>query len=82
MGLGRGLTLNGNMVSRRIDKLYPSWITNKLHRKPVYLEAYDETVIRHLVPRVSKSEDETKYIITVNTYFAPNQHETISGTLK
>nr|AEE61968.1 unknown [Dendroctonus ponderosae] len=49
--------------------------------KPVYIEAFDETVIRHLVPRVSKSEDESKYLITINTYFAPNQRNTVSGTL-
>ncbi|KAH1001112.1 hypothetical protein HUJ04_013364 [Dendroctonus ponderosae] len=88
-------SLDGTWVGRETDYWYefPTTVPGGVYSDLMDLEiiddvffgfndnAFDETVIRHLVPRVSKSEDESKYLITINTYFAPNQRNTVSGTL-
>ncbi|XP_050296172.1 beta-mannosidase-like [Anthonomus grandis grandis] len=49
--------------------------------KPVFLEAYDETRIRHIVTRVSNSEDGESWVVSVDTYFALNEKKRVEGSL-
>ncbi|CAG9764679.1 unnamed protein product [Ceutorhynchus assimilis] len=47
--------------------------------KPVYLQAYDVTAFRHVVPRVV--EDEQSWIVYVDVYFENNQRSYVQGKL-
>lgn len=46
----------------------------------MYLEAFDETVIRHVVTRVDDNDD--KWVVVVDTYFAQNRRKSLKGLLR
>lgn len=46
----------------------------------MYLEAFDESVIRHVVTRVDENDD--KWVVVVDTYFAQNKRKSLTGVLR
>lgn len=50
-----------------------------IFRKPVYLEAYNETVIRHVV--IDTEKVGTNWKVNVDVYFQNNRRNQISGVL-
>ncbi|KAL1501909.1 hypothetical protein ABEB36_007142 [Hypothenemus hampei] len=49
--------------------------------KPVYLEAYDDALIRDLVVRVEKAADDENYLLLFDVYFANNSQGFLNGTI-
>lgn len=45
----------------------------------MYIEAYDETVVRHIVADVLLNENKLSWTILIDTYFANNAKSAISG---
>ncbi|XP_066254950.1 beta-mannosidase-like [Euwallacea similis] len=50
--------------------------------KPVYLQAFDDGAIEHVITRMEKNlEDNESYLLIIDTYFVPNKNKSLTGTL-
>lgn len=88
MGLGSKYAINGNLViilhlTLKLITISPIllllFFKHFFFRKPVYLLAYNETVIRHLV--VDTEIDGNYWKVNVDVYFENNNRNVVNGTL-
>ncbi|XP_066254951.1 beta-mannosidase-like [Euwallacea similis] len=49
--------------------------------KPVYLQAFDDAAIEHMVTRVEEDPDGENYLVVIDTYFVPNKEKLLTGNL-
>lgn len=82
VGLGPEHAINGNLVRFCCISSHSLcyFLFGIFSRKPVYLEAYDETVIRHLV--VDTEQTGTYWKVNVDVYFENNIRNNVIGTLQ